>query len=308
MTIILILLLLLLIVLAITLYAYRIAFYAPKRVEDAPYNLPTGEQYESRHPNIIKCINEMLEIPFEEVYITAFDGTKLFARYYHIKDNAPVQIQFHGYRSSAFLDFCGGSKLARKMKHNCLVVDQRSHGRSEGNAITFGIKERRDVLSWINYILERYGKDTPIILCGLSMGAATVLMSTDLDLPANVKGIIADCPYASPKGIIQKVCTDMHLPPRLLYPFVKLGAFLFGHFNLEESSAITAVQHTQIPILLFHGDDDRFVPCEMSKKIKDACASPATLVLIPEAGHGLCYLVNPEKYEEATLAFAKSIL
>lgn len=308
MTIIFILLLLLFILLAISYYAYRIAFYAPRRVEEPPYTLPKGEQYESRHPNILKSINEMLAVPFEEVTITAFDGTKLFARYYHIKDNAPVQIQFHGYRSSAFLDFCGGNHLARKMEHNCLVVDQRSHGRSEGTTITFGIKERRDVLSWITYILERFGQNTPIILCGLSMGAATVLMATDLNLPDNVKGIIADCPYASPKDIIQKVCKDMHLPPRLMYPFVRLGARLFGHFNIDESSAVAAVKQAQIPLLLFHGDDDHFVPCEMSKQITEACSSAATLELIPEAGHGLCYLVNPEQYEAATVKFIQTIL
>lgn len=303
-----ILLFLLLIILALSYFGYRIAFQAPKHIDAELQPLPQGEQYEPRHPNIRKSIDTMRAVPFEGVYITAHDGKKLFARYYHTKDNAPVQIQFHGYKSNAYLDFCGGHFLARKVGHNVLVVDQRSHGKSEGHTITFGVKERRDVLSWIEYVLDRFGKDTAIILCGLSMGAATVLMSTDLDLPENVKGIIADCPYSSPKAIIQKVGKDMHLPPGLLYPFVKLGAFLFGHFNVDESSAVTAVAGTKIPILLFHGDDDRFVPCDMSKEIKEACSSDITLVLISEAGHGLSYLVEPGQYEEATLTFINKIL
>lgn len=289
-------------------FGYRIAFQAPKHIDAEQQPLPQGEQYVPRHPNILQSIDTMRAVPFEEVYITAFDGKKLFSRYYHTKDNAPVQIQFHGYKSNAYLDFCGGHYLARKVKHNVLVVDQRSHGKSEGRTITFGVKERRDVLSWITYILERFDKDTPIILCGLSMGAATVLMSTDLNLPENVKGIIADCPYSSPKAIIQKVGKDMHLPPTLLYPFVKLGAFLFGHFNVDESSAVTAVAGAKIPILLFHGDDDRFVPCDMSKEIQAACASNITLELIPTAGHGLSYLVEPQRYEEATIKFLQTIL
>lgn len=296
------------ITLALAFFGYNIAFRAPKHIDAELQPLPQGEQYEPRHPNIKQSIDTMRAVPFEEVYITAFDGKRLFARYYHTKDNAPVQIQFHGYKSNAYLDFCGGHFLARKVEHNVLVVDQRSHGKSDGHTITFGIKERRDVLSWIEYVLERFGKDTSIILCGLSMGAATVLMSTDLDLPENVKGIIADCPYSSPKAIIQKVGKDMHFPPNLLYPFVKLGAFLFGHFNVDESSAVTAVAGTRIPILLFHGDDDRFVPCDMSKEIEAACASDITLVLIPEAGHGLSYLVEPQRYEEATIQFLQQIL
>ncbi|MBE5884041.1 MAG: alpha/beta hydrolase [Lachnospiraceae bacterium] len=296
------------IILAGSLFAYFFVFFAPKRVSEKEYVLPQGEQYECRHPNIVKSINEMLSVPYEEVYITSHDGQRLFARYFHVKDNAPTQIQFHGYKSNALIDFCGGCNLARKMEHNALVVDQRSHGKSEGFTISFGIKERRDVLSWIEYCLDRFGSEIPIILCGLSMGAATVLMATDLDLPDNVKGIIADCPYSSPKAIIQKVGKDMHLAPRLTYPFVQLAALLFGHFNLEESAPVTAVSQTDIPILLFHGEDDRFVPCEMSKEIKAACASPITLELIPQAGHGLSYMLEPTRYEAATIRFIQSIL
>ena len=234
---------------------------------------------------------------------------KLYGRYYHVNDHAPLQIQFHGYKSSAVLDFCGGSLYAQKIGHNALVVDQRSHGRSEGTAITFGILERRDVLSWIEYARSRFGKDVPIILAGLSMGAATVLMSADLSLPPNVKGIIADCPYSAPKDIIKKVArTKMHFPAEPLYPFVKLGAFLFAHFHLEESSAVTAVKHTKLPILIIHGEADHFVPCDMSREIQKANPDMVTLVTIAHAGHGLCYMADAKKYEESMLAFINKIL
>lgn len=289
-------------------YAYRVTFYAPKRIPGELYKLPEGPQYEKEHKNILTSIHKMLEYSYEEVTITSFDGTELFARYYHVTDNAPLQIQFHGYKSSAILDFCGGSYLSRKMNQNALVVDQRSHGKSQGSVITFGIKERRDCLCWIDYARTRFGADVPIILSGLSMGAATVLMTADLDLPDNVRGIIADCPYSSPKAIIQKVCTDLKLPARLIYPFVKLGALLFGHFHLEESSAIAAVKHTKVPILLIHGQDDHFVPCQMSVDIQNSCASMITLTTIPDAGHGLSYLTAPEKYEKATMEFVERIL
>lgn len=52
---------------------------------------------------------------------------------------------------------------------NVLLVDQRSHGESEGRLITFGVKERRDVVTWIDYVLEHFGDDTEIFLSGLSM-------------------------------------------------------------------------------------------------------------------------------------------
>lgn len=295
--------------LAIAYYAYRIAFYSPKRNPEETYKLPQGNQYEKELKNIKMWIEEVLALPYEEIYISSTDGKKLYGRYYHIADHAPIQIMFHGYKSSAYLDFCGGIKFARKSNQNMLVVDQRSHGRSAGSTITFGIKERNDCVSWINYACSRFGTDTKIILSGLSMGAATVLMAANLKLPSNVVGIIADCPYSSPKEIIQKVCQeDMHLPAKLMYPFIKLGAHIFGQFNLDECDALSAVKQSTVPILIFHGDDDRFVPCTMSQKLKESCPDKVTLELVHGAGHGLCYLVAPKQYEEATTQFLNRIL
>ena len=258
---------------------------------------------------MLSLIREMDEIPYEAVTISAQDGTKLAARYYHVRDGAPLQIQFHGYRGTAVRDFCGGNKLARESGQNTLVVDQRAHGKSGGTAITFGIRERWDCLSWAEYANQRFGSDTPIFLSGVSMGAATVLMASELKLPANVIGIIADCPYSSPEAIIRKVCReDMHLPPALVMPFIRLGARLFGHFDLREASALEAVQHTHIPILLIHGEDDRFVPCDMSREIFGACAGEKNRVTFPGAGHGLSYIVDTETYSDAVSCFVSQCL
>lgn len=308
MALIILLIIIIFVIFAISFYAYRIAFHSPKRGDEETYKLPQGEQYDKEHANIQKWIEEVLRFPHEEIYITSHDGKKLFGRYYHTADVAPVQIMLHGYKSSAYLDFCGGIKFAKRLKHNALVIDQRSHGKSEGSTITFGIQERKDCLDWIHYLNERFGTDTPIILSGLSMGAATVLMTADLDLPKNVVGIIADCPYSSPKAIIQKVCKDMHFPPKLMYPFIKLGARIFGHFDLEETDAITAIKKAKVPVLIFHGDDDRFVPCDMSRGLQKICPDKVSMEIVSGAGHGLCYLVGPKQYEEATSNFVNSIL
>ncbi len=309
MTVILIIFFILLIItLAIAFYAYRTAFYMPKRPEDEVFRLPPGMTNDNMGPAIEKSMNTMLTLPFEAVTVTSFDGRKLYARYYHSTDGAPVQILFHGYKSSPYIDCSGGTYLALKLGLNALVVDQRSHGKSEGNTITFGVLERKDCLCWIHYVCQRFGKDVPIVLAGLSMGAATVLMASELELPDNVKGIFADCPYSSPKEIILKVCKESGLPPKLIYPFIRLGAFLFGHFHLEESSAVTAVQHAKVPVLLIHGADDSFVPCSMSSEIEKACKAPVTLVTVPGAGHGRSYLVDPKRYEAAVLKFMETVL
>lgn len=291
------------IVLSAAFYTYLECFHAPANRHEDPYAVPTGSQYRSIEDNMHAITRIMENAQWEQINISSFDGLTLSGRYSHTKDGAPLQILFHGYRSMALRDCAGGFILAKKMGFNVLAVDQRAHVKSGGRVITFGICERKDCASWAQYALRRFGSETPIILSGLSMGAATVLMASELPLPANVAAIIADCPYSSPKAIIRKVCADRHIPEKLAYPFIRIGARLFGGFSLEECCAEDAVKHAKVPILLIHGEDDRFVPCSMSEKIYAACASKAQLHTFPEAGHGLCYMTDPLRYELITTRF-----
>ena len=308
MFIFLIFLIVVVLILSLSYYAFRITFLAPPHLDTNHYFVPKGPQYDAVRDDIRKSVAQMAQRPYEPITITSFDGSSLFARYYHVSDHAPVQIMFHGYKSSSLLDCSGGSYFASTLGHNAIVVDQRSHGQSSGKVITFGIKERKDCFCWVQYAMQRFGQDVSIILSGLSMGAATVLMAADLNLPKNVKGIVADCPYSSPKEIILKVAKEMKFPPTLMYPFVWLGAFLFGHFNLSETSALKAIKDCDIPILILHGDADQLVPCEMSNHLLQSGAKDITLETFKDAGHGLSYMIIPDKYEQTVLTFINRCL
>ena len=299
-------LIILMAVMGFSVYAYRTAFYSSPRKRGQLLELPKNENYDASASS--KLYQEMEAVPFEEVYTTSYDGLRLFGRYYHVAKGAPLQIQFHGYRGSGIRDFCGGNKLARESGQNTLVVDQRAHGKSEGDMITFGIRERYDCLSWVNYANERFGSNTPIFLTGISMGAATVLMASDLPLPRNVVGIIADCPYSSPAAIIRKVCGEMGFPPTLAFPFVRLGAYLFGGLSFGKCSAEDSVAKSNLPILLIHGEADNFVPCEMSHKIHAACKGRHEIHTFQDAEHGLSYLQDTPRYEQTVRAFVNSCL
>ncbi len=287
---------------------YKMAFFTVPNPNDDVFTIPDNDQYRENRDFMVSIIKELNDIPYESVTITSHDGLKLFGRYYHVTDGAPVFIEFHGYRSMGIRDFCGGDRIVRSLKHNTLIVDQRAHGRSEGNTITFGIKERRDCVSWVDYVLNRFGADTKIFLIGVSMGAATVLMASDLDLPENVVGVIADCPYSSPWAIIKKVGNGMKIPTAPAYPLVKLSARIFGGFDLTESSPVEAVKHAKVPILLIHGEADRFVPCDMSRTIAAACASEITFVTVPDAGHALSYIIDEKKYTDEAIKFINHCL
>ena len=284
--------------LLVSYVCFYLAFYVPPKKQTLieEYPIPRGKIYEPFRDTFVGWMKELETLPYEKFSIKSFDGLTLCGRFYEYEPGAPIELMFHGYRGSAKRDLCGGVQRCFSLKRSALIVDQRTSGDSEGHVITFGIKEHRDCLDWVDFMIKHFGSDVRIILTGISMGAATALMASGKELPPNVIGILADCGYTSPKQIIKKVIRQIHLPADLLYPFVKLGAKLFGHFDLEAFSAIEEVAKCKIPIIFFHGESDDFVPCEMSRQNYDACKSTKRLFTVPGAGHGLSYPVNPESY------------
>ena len=281
---------------------YGITFYSPYKPQNNPHMLPPGKQYKAESERMHALISDLEAIPCETVSITSHDGLKLCGRYYHKNDGAPIAIGFHGYRGTAIRDFSGGSRISFARGYNLLIVDERACGASQGHTIGFGIKERFDCLAWIDYVNKRFG-EVPILLYGVSMGAATVLMASGLDLPTNVKGIIADSPYSEAPAIIKKVCRDLHVSPKIAYPFLNLGARIFGNLRLNDASAAEAVRYARVPILIIHGEDDRFVPCEMSRVIAEANPAMVTRHTFPKAAHGISYIADTPRYESLIHAF-----
>ena len=284
---------------------YRMAFYVhnneKKSREEFP--IPEGEIYELWRDQMITWIKETRALPHQEFSITAFDGLTLRAKYYENTPGAPIELMFHGYRGQADRDLCGGVQRCFALGHSAFIVDQRACGDSDGNVITFGINESKDCHSWLRFMLSHFGPDVKIILTGISMGASTVLNAAGSPLPPNVIGVLADCGFTAPDAIIKAVIQDMGLPADVAYPFVKLGARLFGHFDIDEISSVEALKRCTLPVIFFHGEDDAYVPCEMSRINYEACPSRKKLVTIPGAGHGLCYPVAPERYLEEMRKF-----
>lgn len=296
MIILLIAVLILLTVTVISYICFSVAFYTDRKEVYEEYSIPEGKIYEPYRDIMIKWMKEIKGSEKETFTIKSFDGLTLTARYYEYKKGAPIELMLHGYRGNAQRDLCGGVQRCFSLGRNAFIVDMRACGDSEGHVITFGVNEVRDCLDWIDFIISHFGKDTKIILTGISMGASTVLLATKENLPENVIGVLADCGFSSAEEIIKKTIKEMKLPPRLAYPFVKLGALLFGHFSIDKSKSYEAVRNAKIPIIYFHGTDDDFVPHYMSELCYKETASRKKLVLIEGAGHGLSYLKDPDKY------------
>ena len=263
-----------------------------------------GKQYERYLPQLRSNVDDVLGTKWEDVHITSRDGVKLYGRYFHHRDGAPLTILFHGYRSNAIRDVNGAHRVCRRNDLNVLTVDQRAHGKSGGKTITFGIKERYDCIDWANYAIERFGKDTRITIMGVSMGAATVLMAAGTEgLPENVRGVAADCSYSDIREVIALVIKRMKLPHAPAWHLVKAGARIFGRFDLEEVITLDLVKKIKIPVMMIHGEKDSIIPVRMSQEMYDACTSEKKLILVPEADHGMSYFVDNETYEKAMTEF-----
>lgn len=242
----------------------------------------------------------------ETVQIRSHDGELLIGHWYACANPQRTVIAMHGWRSSWANDFGIIADFWHEHDCNVLYAEQRGQGESGGAYMGFGLLERYDCLEWISYVNERCGTELPIYLGGVSMGATTVLMAAGLSLPANVKGIVADCGFTSPHEIWKHVAEkNLHL---------RYGMRASAASNLckkkimvgtQSYSTVDAMKESTVPVLLIHGTDDRFVPIEMTYENYRSCNSPKYLLIVPGAGHGMSYYVDKDGYESAVMRFWK---
>lgn len=240
----------------------------------------------------------------EEIHILADDGILLVGHWIPVENPKRIIIAMHGWRTSWHNDF--GMVAEAWSNSNCSVLyaEQRGQNNSGGDYIGFGLIERYDCKAWAEWAREKYGESIPIYLVGVSMGATTVLYASELELPSNVHGIIADCGFTSPEAIMQHVAKDnLHIPYETKKIFVQKAFERKVHYSTNKYTTMDALKKTKIPVLFIHGSDDMFVPVKMTFDNYKACASPKMLLIIPGAGHGMSYFIDQESYQNIVLKF-----
>lgn len=268
-----------------------------------------GTDWNQHMPFIEKRKEAMLAQPHEDVFIKSEDGLKLHATYFPGKQEGKIVICFHGYTSEGMKDYIGLSGYYLERGYSMLLVDERAHGQSEGTYIGFGCKDRWDALKWIEWVIQTCGEQVQILLHGTSMGGATVLMTSGLSLPGQVKGIISDCAFTSPKYVFTHALHSMyHLPAFPLIPITDWINKKRAGYGMDECNAAREVRKAKVPILMIHGKADTFVPVSMCQEIYDNCASPKKLLVVPGAAHAESYYKDTENYEKALEEFTGGII
>ena len=277
----------------------------PKRIKGSNMSISGSDIKRDELEYHAKAVRKLESRSHELVEITSRDGERLVGHLYTVDGARRTLLAMHGWRSSWSGDFAFIADFWFSEGCNVLFAEQRGQNNSGGDCIGFGLLERHDCLEWIRYLNENGHASLPIYLCGISMGATTVLMASCLELPENVCGVCADCGFTSPSEIWKHVVeNNLHLR---YDRFRRMIANNICKKRLcgEEAdySTVDALKSCKIPVLFIHGTDDKFVPISMTFENCKACKIPPKLLVVPGAEHGMSYILNKNGYEEITREF-----
>ncbi|GBG96928.1 alpha/beta hydrolase [Lactococcus termiticola] len=214
-------------------------------------------------------------------------------------------IVVHGFRQdkSAMRQY---GELFHQLGYNVLMPDNRAAGDSQGKFISYGYKDKTDVIAWAK-MLTQQNSQVHITLFGLSMGAATVMMASDQpDLPSSVKNIIEDCGYSSVwSEITYQGWSGYHVPAfPIVYSVSAENAIRQGWF-FQQASSTSALAKDKLPILLIHGGTDTYVPTKMVyenyKAVKKG--TPKELLIVKGAAHARSFETDPTLYRSTVSKF-----
>lgn len=235
--------------------------------------------------------------------LTSTDGLKLSAYYLPAeKDQHKTVIIAHDYMGQAS-DMPQYAKIYHDLGYNVLMPDARGHGKSEGDYIGFGWHERKDYLQWIDRVVKK-DPQSEIVLHGVSMGGATVMMTSGEKLPDNVKAFVEDCGYSSVKGELNYQLKQMfNLPSFPLIPVTSLVTKIRAGYFFGEADAIKQLNKNKRPMLFIHGDKDDFVPYSMLAEVYAATKGPKEQYVVHGAKHAEALSSDPSMYQKKVTEF-----
>ena len=260
------------------------------------------------YPSFFRGLQWFFENKPKRVTIDSPRGERLHAdMFLNERPSDAWFICLHGYCSGP-RDFGGAARIYHdEWGCNVLLPHLCAHGDSESKYVSMGWLDRIDVAAWVDYLVREYD-DPQIILHGVSMGGATVMMTTGEDLPPNVVCAVADCGYTSvwDEYVLQAKVT-LHQPAFPgVYALDTVARLRMG-FSLKEASCVEQLKKSKTPTLFIHGEDDDFVPFWMLDLVYGACAAEKEKLVVSHAGHSeACY--QEELYYGAIKAFVNKHL
>lgn len=200
------------------------------------------------------------------------------------------------------------SKMFHDNGYDVLAVDQRCHGKSDGEAITMGRMEASDIVEWSRMIAKRF-PDEKIVLYGASMGGNTVLRTTDRELPEQVVCVIDDCGYCRADEAVLLTLRHDHAGLLFKEALTAAGSATYRAMqgaSIRETDACGPVSRAKVPVLFIHGTDDSIVNCDDSRKLYALHPGKKKLVIFDGVKHNYSYFSDRDRYTREVTEFIDS--
>lgn len=239
-----------------------------------------------------------------EKFILKNNGVGIPAVYHKQEHARGCVILAHGFGQNRYASV-PYAELFRSLGFSTLLFDQRCFGESEAPNGGFGELEAGDVAALINWVKEKCGKNEKIVLHGVSMGAMSCMNA--LLLSDQIDGVIEDCGSARAlEGAVYVWKSMVPLPNPFLKSSIIRKADSLG-LHMKENSPVKAVENSEVPICIIHGDADQAVPVSDAEAIFKVCKNPKSrLEVFPSRGHAYS-ICDAERYKEILAGFLEEV-
>lgn len=258
------------------------------------HNPASGRSDESRTPADYQMVYESLELQTQ-------DGFRLAAWYVPSQNGAAV-IMVHGHKANR-ADVLTRAQVIARHGYGVLLLDLRAHGKSEGDLITFGLKEAQDIDAAYRYLLTRSDVDAHRIgAIGCSMGGAVVILSAAQN--TEIKVVVSESAFANLSDGVPSAISETGLPPILFAPIVQWFAEREIGFKAEQISPMDYIgKISPRPVFIIHGGKDLVVMPDSGQRLYNAAGEPRELWFEPDLGHVEFINTLPDEYERRVIKF-----
>ncbi len=266
-------------------------------------SMPEDAEYKALYDEALAWRNEYLS-SITPVGITS-DGFKLAGEYCDFGFDKAVII-IAGRTEGCYYSYFFAEPY-RRSGYNVLVIDNRSHGLSEGRINSLGYKEYRDILAWGRMLRESKGVSS-VVLHGICIGGSTALFAmTDKDCPDYFDALIAEGMYTRFGDSFDE---HMILQGRPMFPFSPLakayirlcaGADVVGDGPYKRLPLLTK------PALLLHSKVDEFSLASTSKAMYDKTGSNCSVVWFRYGAHSRIRCVSKDEYDRTVIDFLSKL-
>lgn len=245
-------------------------------------------------------------LPFEDVEVTS-DGLKLVGWFVPSKNGAVIIMQ-HGYKSTR-KELLNEAEMLHRHGYGALITSIRAHDYSEGEQITFGMNEVRDMQAWYRYLISRDDIDPDKIgILGNSYGGMLVIQYAAQN--ENIKAVVAHSAFSSLNDTVETSIN--HFADLPSFPFAPLIVFWAERESGFTTDDIDTTQYIPLisprPVFLMQGGADVAISPDSGQKLYDAAGEPKELWFDPALGHVDFDKTYPEEYEQRVVEFFDTYL